>query len=97
MITSFDAMPNRRSHIPAVVHEDGTTRPQTVTKLSNERYWTLLNAFGQRAGDPVLLNTSMNIMGEPIVCNPREAIKCYFDSGLDALVLGNYLLGTSQI
>ena len=96
MITSFDTVANRRSHIPAVVHEDGTTRPQTVTRRSNERYWNLLQAYGQRSGDPVLLNTSMNIMGEPIVCNPREAIKCFFDSGLDALILGNYLLQKTQ-
>ena len=92
MITSFDAAPGKKDAIPAVVHQDGTARPQTVVRHTNERYWTLLRRFGELTGHPVLLNTSMNIMGEPIVCNPRDAVKCFFDSGMDALALGNYLL-----
>jgi carbamoyltransferase len=92
MITSFDAVLDKRGSIPAVVHQDGTLRPQTVTRSSNERYWKLLRKFGELTGHPVLLNTSMNVMGEPIVCNPRDALKCFFDSGMDALALGNYLL-----
>jgi len=92
MITSFDASNNKRESIPAVVHQDGTARPQTVVRETNERYWTLLHRYGEVTGHPVLLNTSMNVMGEPIVCHPRQAIKCFFDSGMDALVLGNYLL-----
>jgi carbamoyltransferase len=92
MITSFDATPGRKDGIPAVVHQDGTARPQTVVRETNERYWTLLRRFGELTGNPVLLNTSMNIMGEPICCHPREAVKCFFDSGMDALALGNYLL-----
>jgi carbamoyltransferase len=74
------------------VHQDGTARPQTVTRTSNERYWNLLRRYGEISGHPVLLNTSMNLMGEPSVCNPRDALKCFFDSGMDALVLGNHLL-----
>jgi carbamoyltransferase len=92
MITSFDAVPGQRDGIPAVVHQDGTARPQTVSRTTNERYWKLLRRYGELTGHPVLLNTSMNVMGEPIVCNPREALKCFFDSGMDALVLGNYIL-----
>ncbi|HTM50340.1 MAG TPA: carbamoyltransferase C-terminal domain-containing protein [Bryobacteraceae bacterium] len=92
MITSFDAAPGKRDGIPAVVHQDGTARPQTVVRDTNTRYWTLLRRYGELSGHPVLLNTSMNIMGEPIVCNPRDAIKCFFDSGMDALALGNFLL-----
>ena len=92
MITSFDAAPSKAASIAAVVHQDGTARPQTVTRSANERYWKLLQCYGELTGDPVLLNTSMNVMGEPIVCNPREALKCFFDSGMDALVLGNFLL-----
>jgi carbamoyltransferase len=92
MITSFDATSERRGAIPAVVHADGTARPQTVTREANERYWTLLRRYGELSGHPVLLNTSMNIMGEPIVCNPRDALKCFFDSGMDALAMGNFLL-----
>ena len=92
MITSFDATPQNSSAIPAVVHQDGTARPQTVTRNANERYWNLLHSYGDLTGHPVLLNTSMNIMGEPVVCNPRDALKCFYDSGMDALALGDYLL-----
>jgi carbamoyltransferase len=95
MITSFDATAPHREAIPAVVHQDGTARPQTVTRTANERYWNLLRRYGEMSGHPVLLNTSMNIMGEPIVCNPRDALKCFFDSGMDALALGNHLLTKS--
>ncbi len=97
MVTSFDATSGKKDGIPAVVHEDGTVRPQTVARQTNERYWTLLRRFAEFTGHPVLLNTSMNIMGEPIACNPREAIKCFFDSGMDALALGNYLLTKDAI
>lgn len=92
MITSFDTVEGKKSRIPAVVHADGTARPQTVKQETNPRYWKLITAFGKLTGDPVLLNTSMNIKGEPVICHPREAIRCFYDSGIDALVLGNYLI-----
>jgi carbamoyltransferase len=92
MITSFDTTPDKKGRIPAVVHADGTARPQTVTKTVNPRYWSLIQRFGELTGDPVILNTSMNIKGEPMICHPREALRCFFDSGIDALVLGNCLL-----
>ncbi|RJQ18364.1 MAG: hypothetical protein C4560_07405 [Nitrospiraceae bacterium] len=92
MITSFDVWENRKQDISAVVHQDGTARPQTVKKDFNPRFWRLINEFGKRTGVPVLLNTSLNIMGEPVICNPREAIRCFYDSGIDYLVLGNFIL-----
>lgn len=92
MITSFDVRPEKREAIPAVVHVDGTTRPQTVRPEANPLYHRLIEAFGERTGEPVVLNTSFNVKGEPIVCRPREAIRCFFDTGLDALALGHYLL-----
>ena len=92
MITSFDTVADKRLRIPAVVHADGTARPQTVRKEVNSRYWTLLEEFGKLTGDPVLLNTSLNIKGEPMICTPREALRCFYDSGIDALVLNNYVL-----
>ncbi len=58
----------------------------------NERYWKLIKAFGDRTGEYVLLNTSLNIKNEPIVCHPREAIRCFYDTGLDYLVIGNFIL-----
>lgn len=92
MITSFDVQPSQRHRIPAVVHADGTARPQIVEEDMNPLFHRLLVEFGKRAGTECLLNTSFNIKGEPIVCNPREAIRCFFDTGLDSLVLGSYIL-----
>jgi carbamoyltransferase len=92
MITSFDAQPARAGNIPAVVHVDGTVRPQTVRREVNEAYWDLIKGFGDITGEYILLNTSFNVMGEPIICHPREAIRAFYDTGIDHLILGNYLL-----
>lgn len=92
MITSFTCPPARRSKIPAVVHADHTLRPQTVKSNFHPRFWNLINEFGKLTGEYLLLNTSFNIMGEPIVCHPREAIRCFYDNGLDTLILGNFVL-----
>jgi carbamoyltransferase len=92
MITSFDVKPDKQDKIPAVVHVDGTSRPQTVRREVNPRYYDLIEAFGKRTGENLILNTSFNVKGEPIVCHPREAIKCFMDTGLDVLVLGDFLL-----
>lgn len=87
--------PEKRSVIPAVVHVDGSARLQTVRRELNPRFHELLTKFGRLTGVPVLLNTSFNIMGEPIVESPMDAIRCFFSTGLDKLVLGNYLITKS--
>lgn len=92
MITSFDSTPEKRDKIPAVVHVDGTVRPQLVQKETNSGYYDLIKTFGELSGESVLLNTSFNVKGEPIVCSPREAIRCFFDTGLEALALGSFLV-----
>lgn len=92
MITSFTAQPDKWDKVPAVVHADKTLRPQTVNQKFNRRFWNLINEFGKQTGEYLLLNTSFNIMGEPIVCNPREAIRCFYDTGLDVLVMDNFVL-----
>ena len=92
MITSFDMQEAKKHKIPAVVHVDGTGRPQLVTKEKNPRYWELINAFGDLTGEYAVLNTSFNIMGEPIINNPKEAIRGFYDSGLDAIFINNFLL-----
>ncbi|MCA9135464.1 MAG: hypothetical protein KDB00_01860, partial [Planctomycetales bacterium] len=97
MVTSFEVNDGVRERIPAVVHQDNSARPQCVTKANNPRYYKLLQEFQAITGEGALLNTSFNIKGEPIVCQPREAIKCFFDTGLDALVLGNHLLTKSHV
>ena len=91
MITSFDTTEDKKPFIPAVVHADGTARPQTVRREINPDYWKLITEFGKLTGDPVLLNTSLNIKGEPMICHPREAIRCFYDSGIDYMLIGNYL------
>ncbi len=92
MITSFTCKEPKRNKVPAVVHADHTLRPQTVKQDFNRRYWNLISEFGKLTGEHLLLNTSFNIMGEPIVNHPREAIRCFYDNGLDVLVLGNLVL-----
>jgi len=78
--------------IPAVVHVDGTVRPHTVKREVNPRYWKLIKEFETITGVPAILNTSFNVRGEPIICSPGDAIRCFYGTGLDALVIGDYLL-----
>lgn len=92
MITSFDAEPNHMDKIPAVVHVDGTVRPQMVKRETNPKFYDLIRYFGDITGIPVLLNSSFNVRGEPIVCSPSDAIKCFYDTGLDYLAIGDYLV-----
>ena len=92
MILGFQVQPHKIKEIPAVVHVDGSTRPQTVKREINPLYWSLIKKFESEKGVPVLLNTSFNLAGEPIVCTPNDAIRSFFDSGLDHLALGNFLL-----
>jgi len=92
MITSFDVKRAQRDKMPAVVHVDGTVRPQMVKNETNERYWRLINEFGNRTGIYAILNTSMNVKGEPIVNSPSDAIRCFYDTGIESLILGNFVL-----
>ncbi|ABW66788.1 carbamoyltransferase family protein [Desulfosudis oleivorans] len=80
-----------RSEIPAVTHVDFSARVQTVDGKTNERFHRLLCAFKQETGCPVLINTSFNVRGEPIVCTPAEAYACFMQTGMDCLVIENFL------
>lgn len=82
----------QRSVIPAVTHVDLSARIQTVTEEQNPRYYRLLRAFEERTGCPILINTSFNVRGEPIVCSPADALACFRRTGMDYLVLGRYIL-----
>jgi carbamoyltransferase len=97
MITSFTCKPNKRDKVPAVVHADHTLRPQTVKKDFNPRYWQLINHFGQITGEYLVLNTSFNLMGEAIISTPRDAIKCFFDNGIDTLVMDDIVLEKARL
>jgi carbamoyltransferase len=92
MLKVCNVRPEARALLPAITHVDGTARLQTVRRELNPRYYDLIAAFGRLSGVPVVLNTSFNVMGEPIVESPTQAIRCFFTTGLDVLVMGNYLI-----
>jgi carbamoyltransferase len=92
MLFVFDVKPDKAERIPAVRHVDGTARIQTIRREQNPLYHDLLKAFQARTGVPVLVNTSFNTRGEPIVCTPRDAVESFWTSPLDALVIGPFLL-----
>ncbi|NTV12066.1 MAG: carbamoyltransferase [Zoogloea sp.] len=92
MLFVYEVPPAKAARIPAAVHVDGTARVQTVSPRWNPRFHALLRAFGELTGVPVLINTSFNTRGEPIVCTPRHAIESFCSTPLDALVIGPYLL-----
>jgi carbamoyltransferase len=92
MILTNPVRPEKRDVIPSVTHVDGSARPQTVEKEISPLYWNLINEFGKRTGVPVLMNTSFNLRGEAIVNTPTDAIRTFFSSGMDALVIGSYLV-----
>ena len=81
-----------RSEIPAVTHVDYSARIQTVHQDTNPRYHALLEAFKARTGCPVLVNTSFNVRGEPIVCTPEDAFHCFMGTEIEVLVVGNCFL-----
>ena len=81
-----------RSSIPAVTHVDNSARVHTVTKISNQKFYSLLMKFNELTGCPILINTSFNIRGEPIVCSIEDAFSCYMNTEIDMLVIGNYIL-----
>ncbi|HUH58638.1 MAG TPA: carbamoyltransferase C-terminal domain-containing protein [Candidimonas sp.] len=92
MLFVFDVLADKAALIPAVRHIDGTARVQTVSGRHHGLLYDLLRAFEERTGVPVLVNTSFNTRGEPVVCSPRDALECFWTSPLDALVIGSFLV-----
>lgn len=92
MLFVFPVREEMRSRIPAVTHIDGTARVQTVSAQTQPLYYRLLREFEKIKGVPVVLNTSFNVRGEPIVCSPQDALRCFFTTGIDVLVMGEYLI-----
>jgi len=92
MILTAQVRAEKRSVIPAVTHVDGSARPQTVEKEINPLYWRLIDEFEKRTGVPVIMNTSFNLRGEAIVHTPTDAVRTFFSSGMDALVIGSFLV-----
>jgi carbamoyltransferase len=85
-----------RSEIPAVTHVDYSARIQTVTEAEHPLYYRLIKSFADRHGCPVIINTSFNVRGEPIVCTPEHAFLCFMRTNMDCLVLGNFLLEKTE-
>jgi len=92
MLFVYEVRAGRRERIPSACHTDGSARVQTVHADANPRFHALLQAFGRRTGVPVLVNTSFNVRGEPIVGTPKAAIEAFFSTPLDALVIGSFLV-----
>ena len=92
MVLTANVWPEKRNVIPSVTHVDGSARPQTVEKEINPLFWRLIDEFAKRTGVPVVMNTSFNLRGEAIVHTPTDAICTFFSSGMDALVIGSFLV-----
>ena len=96
MLHVTHVQPAYRGKLPAVTHVDGSARVQTVSAEDNPRLWQLLKAFEHLTGLPMLLNTSFNVKGEPIVCTPQEGLNTFMNAHLDLLVMGEYLIEPKQ-
>ena len=92
----IDKLKVARSTIPAVTHVDMSARIQTVDRGNNPRFYDLITAFGAITGDPVVINTSFNVRGEPIVCTPEDAFRCFMRTGMDFLVIENFVLAKAD-
>jgi carbamoyltransferase len=97
MLFVHDVLPGKGDLIPAVRHVDGTARIQTVGRESSPLLHDLLEAFARITGVPVLVNTSFNTLGQPIVCSPRDALECFWTSPMDALAIGPFLLDKQPV
>jgi carbamoyltransferase len=97
MLFNFEVHEDKREIIPAVTHKDNTARIQTIERSDNPLLYDILKAFEEKTGVPVLLNTSFNIRGRPIVRTPREAFATFLSSGIDILVMGNFIIEKTNI
>jgi len=88
----IDKLNIKRSTIPAVTHVDYSARIQTVHKETNPKYHALISKFKEKTGCPVVVNTSFNVRGEPIISTPTDAFKCFMSNELELLVIGNCIL-----
>jgi carbamoyltransferase len=96
MIVAHDVVPARAPAIVSAMQPvDGTTRPQTVSRATSPRFWSLIDEFRRLTGVPAVLNTSFNVKNEPIVCSPADALRCFFGTGMDALAIGDFLVEKS--
>ena len=91
-LVGLDKLDAHRSVVPAITHVDYSARVQTVSEERNGRYYRLVKAFEAKTGSPVIINTSFNVRGEPIVCTPADAYHCFMATEMDALVIEDFVL-----
>ena len=92
MLFGIEKLNIPRSSLPAITHVDYSARVQTVSISTNPRYYNLISAFKKRTSCPTIVNTSFNVRGEPIVCNPQDAYRCFMRTEMEVLVLQNQIL-----
>ncbi len=97
MLFTAQVHENRRKEIPSVTHVDGSARLQTISRDQHQKYYDLIREFYTISGCPVIINTSFNVRGEPIVCTPEDAFRCFINTDMDILVLGNFLIDKEKI
>jgi carbamoyltransferase len=88
----YERLYHVRSDVPAITHIDYSARIQSISKRTNERFWKLINAYKQKTGYGLVVNTSFNVRGEPIICTPEDAYRCFMRTEMDYLVIGNFFL-----
>ena len=86
----------KKPNVPAITHVDGTARLQTIAREDNALYYDLINEFYKMTGVPLVLNTSFNMAGEPIVCSPQDAFKTFMNTQIDILAMGNFVLAKEE-
>lgn len=96
MLFTADVRPDTRT-IPAVTHVDGSARLQTISRRQNELYYDLIEEFDRQTGCPVVINTSFNVRGEPIVCTPDDALRCFMRTEMDCLAIGSFILEKGKL
>ena len=92
----YERLYHLRSDVPAITHIDYSARIQSVSKKTNERFWKLINAYKQKTGFGLVVNTSFNVRGEPIICTPEDAYRCFMRTEMDYLVMENYLYNKKE-
>lgn len=95
-VSGIDKLKIHRSHVPAITHVDYSARVQTVDENRHGRYYKLLKHFEEKTGSPVVINTSFNVRGEPVVCTPEHAYRCFMSTNMDVLVVGNLVLQKTE-
>jgi carbamoyltransferase len=95
-MTLYERLYHPRSDVPAITHIDYSARIQSVNKMTNPKYWSLIHEFKNQTGYGILINTSFNVRGEPMVCTPDDAFRCFMRTEMDILVIGNYIFDKTQ-